>query len=207
MSKKERLNYFNEFIEMTDCIVKSANILKEIIEHYDVDKLEEDINEVHNLENESDLKVHSIRNNLIKDFLPPIDREDIALISNKLDNIEDGIDETLINFKILDIKKIKTEVIELIDVLIVCCNAVNDMFLNLSNFKDTELILQKTVQINKLEEQGDRIFEKIVTSLYKHEKDPINIIKWTRIYNCLEQTIDVCEEVSDCIADTVMKNS
>ena len=81
------------------------------------------------------------------------------------------------------------------------------MFLNLNNFKDVELINKKVIQINRLEEQGDRIYEKIMSSLYRECKDSIDIIKWTKIYNCLEDTIDICEEVSDCIADTVMKNS
>ncbi len=207
MIKKERFNYFNEFIAITEYIVKSADVLKEVVGNFDADKLEERINEVHILENKADHKVHSIRNNLIKDFLPPIDREDIAVISKKLDNIEDGIDEILINFKILNIRTIKKDALELVEILNTCCDAVNDMFLNLNNFKDIELINKKVIQINKLEEQGDRVYEKITTLLYKEDKDPINIIKWTKIYNCLEATIDVCEDVSDCIADTVMKNS
>ena len=179
MIKKERFNYFNEFIAITEYIVKSADILKEVVGNFDADKLEERINEVHILENKADHKVHSIRNNLIKDFLPPIDREDIAVISKKLDNIEDGIDEILINFKILNIRTIKKDVLELVEILNTCCDAVNDMFLNLNNFKDIELINKKVIQINKLEEQGDRVYEKITTLLYKEDKDPINIIKWT----------------------------
>ena len=97
--------------------------------------------------------------------------------------------------------------VELIDILITCCNAINDMFLNLNHFKDIELINKKIIQVNRLEEQGDRIYEKLISSLYKDSKNPIEVIKWTKIYNCLEDTIDICEEVSDCIADTIMKNS
>lgn len=207
MLKKEKFNYFNQFISMTECIIKSANTLKEIVKNYSMDILEKDINDVHKLENKADQIVHSIRNNLIKDFLPPIDREDIAIICKRLDNIQDGIDEILINFKILNIDKIRDDIIEQIDVLILCCDAVGDMFLELNNFKKFELINEKIIQINKLEEHGDRIYESLISKLYREEKDPINIIKWTKIYNCLEETIDVCEEVSDCIADTVMKNS
>ena len=207
MLKKEKYNYFNEFISMTEYICKSSNILRNIVVNYDISKLEDNINEVHKIENLSDQIVHSIRNNLIKDFLPPIDREDIAVISKRLDNIEDGIDEILINFRIFNIKKIKKDVLELIDILIICCDAVKDMFMNLNNFKDVDLINKKVIQINKLEEQGDKIYEKIVSSLYKEESDSIGVIKWTKIYNCLEATIDECEAVSDCIADIILKNS
>ena len=207
MNKKENLNYFNEFIKVTDYIVESANTLKDIMENFNLEKLNTDIHEVHRLENEADKIVHKMRGYLTKDFLPPIDREDIALISNKLDDIEDGIDEILINVKILDITEIKPEVIELINILVKCCEAVKDMFMNFNNLKNIELINQKVIQVNKMEELGDRVYEKLMTILYKTEKNPINLIKWTNIYNCLEETIDSCEEIGDCIEDVVMKNS
>lgn len=207
MKNKENYNYFNEFITLTDYIVDSANTLKDIMENFNVEKLNTDIHDVHKLENEADKVVHKMRGYLIKDFLPPIDRADISLIINKLDNIEDGIDEVLINVKILDINEIKIEVIELIDILVKCCTAVKEMFLNFKSIKKVDLINQHVIQINKLEELGDRTYEKLMSILYKNEKNPIDLIKWTNIYNCLENTIDSCEEISGCIEDVVIKNS
>ena len=113
----------------------------------------------------------------------------------------------MIKFNILNITEMRKDVIELVDILVSSCKAVNDMFINLRNFKDIKMINKKVDQIVKLEEQGDRAFEKVISNLYSNEKDLLNIIKWSKIYNCLEATIDVCEEVSDCIVDTVMKNS
>ena len=207
MSKKENYNYFNEFISMADYIVESANILKEVMENFNPEKLSTNTQEVHILENEADKIVHKMRNYLIKDFLPPIDREDIALIVNKLDDIEDGIDEAIINIRILDIKEIRAESVKLVNILVECCMAVKEIFANLKNFKNIDLIKEKTAQVNNLEEDGDRAYEELMTSLYKHGKDPINLIKWTNLYNCLEATIDKCEEIGDCIEDVVMKNS
>ena len=103
MYKKERFDYFNEFIKMTEYIVRSVGILKDTVTSYEVNKLEDIINDVHRLENKADTKVQSIRNNLITDFLPPIDREDIAIISKKLDNIEDEMREAF-DFKKRDKK-------------------------------------------------------------------------------------------------------
>lgn len=207
MKKKENYDYFNEFIALTDYIVKSANALKGIIEKFDIKEIDNNISNVHHLENEADKIIHKMRTYLIKDFLPPIDREDIALIGNKLDDIEDGIDEALINIKILNIIEIKHEIIELIDILVTCCEAVREIFLDFKNFKKVDLIKNKVIEVNKLEEQGDRIYEKLMISLYKNEKDPINLVKWTNIYNCIEDTIDSCEEIGDCVEDVVMKNS
>ncbi|MBR2248410.1 MAG: DUF47 family protein [Bacilli bacterium] len=207
MKNKENYNYFDEYISLADYIVKSANALKDVVENFNLDKLNSNMVEVHKFEHEADNIVHKMRNYLIKDFLPPIDREDVSLIINKLDNIEDGIDEVLINFKIFDINNIKPEVIELINILVESCVAVKEMFTNFKDIKNTEMIKDKVIQINKLEEQGDRIYEKLISTIYKEEKDPITLIKWTNIYNCLEDTMDCCEEISSCIEDVIIKNS
>ena len=207
MKKKEEYNYFDEFVTLSNYIVESANTLKDIIGNFNMEKLDTDIHEVHKLENDADQIVHKMRGHLVKDFLPPIEREDISEIINKLDNIEDGIDEALINVKILDINSIKTEVLEIIEILVKCCIAVKEMFVDFKNMKNLEILKEKIIQVNKLEEVGDRAYEKLMTMLYQNEKNPIDLVKWTNIYNCLENTIDCCEEISCCIEDVVIKNS
>ena len=207
MKKKEKYNYFEEFISMTEYIEKSSIILKELMNDYNQEKLEKSIEEIHKLEHSSDRVVHKMRENLIKDFLPPIEREDIAVIVNKLDNIEDGIDEVAIDFKILNIKHLKEDILEFIDILVKASTAVRGIFEKLSDLKHPELVEEKLVIVNRLEEQGDRVYEKIISNLYKEEKDPIELIKWVNIYKCFEETIDSCEEISDCIQDVIMKNS
>ena len=205
--KKEDYNYFDEFITMADYIVQSAEILKDVFVNFHIEKLEEKTTEVHKIENNADKIIHKMRNHLIKDFLPPIDREDIALIGHKLDDIEDEIDEILINIKILNVTEIKEEVNEIADILLQSANAVKEMFLNFKNFKKMDLIKQKIIEVNELEEKGDKVFEKIMSSLYRTEINPFNLIKWSHIYNWLENAIDCCEQVSDCVEDVILSNS
>ena len=205
--KKEKYNYFEEFIKLTDYIQESAAKLKELIINYDLEKLEKSIEEIHKLEQASDQVVHKMREYLIKDFLPPIEREDIALTINKLDNIEDGIDEIAISFKIFNIKKMKNDVIDILDILIQSINAVSEIFKKLSDLKHPDIIKEKVRVVDKLEESGDRVYENIVSNLYDEEKDPIELVKWLNIYKEFEDTIDSCEKISDCIQDVIMKNS
>ncbi len=205
--KKEEYNYFDEFVKNSKYIVESAEILKETIESYSVEKLEENITRVHKLENEADKTLHDIRAYLIKDFLPPIDREDIVLIGHRLDDIEDFIDEILINFNILNIKNVREDALEFTELLIECAKSVKDALENFENFKKAEIVKEKAIAINVLEEKADRMFEKAMKKLYKEETDPLEIIKWTTIYSCMENTTDACERIADCLEDVVMKNS
>ena len=207
MKKKEEYNYFNEFVKNSKYIVESAEILKETIANYSEAKLEENIAKVHKLENEADKTLHDMRSYLIKDFLPPIDREDIVLIGHRLDDIEDYLDEILINFNILNISSVREDALEFTELLIKCANSVKDALENFENFKKADVVKEKTIAINVLEERADRMFEKAMKKLYKEEKDPLEIIKWTTIYNCMENTTDACEKIADCLEDVVMKNS
>ena len=205
--KKEEYNYFDEFVKNTKYIVESAEILKETIQNYSVEKLEENIAKVHKLENDADKTLHNMRAYLIKDFLPPIDREDIVLIGHRLDDIEDFIDEILINFNILNITSVREEALEFSELLIECANSVRDALENFENFKKADIVKEKAIAINVLEEKADRMFEKAMKKLYKEENDPVEIIKWTTIYNCMENKTDACERIADSLEDVVMKNS
>lgn len=207
MKKKEEYSYFKEFVNNSKYIVESAEILKETVANYSEEKLKDNIAKVHKLENEADHALHNMRNYLIKDFLPPIDREDIVLIGHRLDDIEDCIDEILINFNILNILKVREDALEFTELLIECANSVKDALENFENFKKAEIVKEKAIAINVLEEKADRLFEKAMKKLYKEETDPVEIIKWTTIYNCMENTTDACERIGDCLEDVVMKNS
>lgn len=204
---KEEYCYFNEFINNSGYILTSAEVLKETVQNYSMENLQESITKVHKLENEADKALHKMRNYLIKDFLPPIDREDIVLIGHRLDDIEDYIDEILINFNILNIEKMRDDVVEFTDLLIECAKSVKDALEDFRNFKKADSVKAKVIAINELEEKADRLYEKVMKKLYTEEKDPIEIIKWTTIYSCLENTTDACERIGDSIEDVIMKNS
>ena len=207
MKKKEEYNYFDEFVTNSNYIVSSAELLKETLSSYNTEKLTENIVKVHKLENEADKTLHKMRNYLIKDFLPPIDREDIILIGHRLDDVEDCIDELLINFNILNILNVREDVNEFTDLLIECANSVKDALENFKNSKKADIVKEKVIAINVLEEKGDKLFEKAMKKLYKEESNPVEIIKWTTIYNCLENTTDACERIADSLEDVIMKNS
>ena len=207
MKKLKEFNYFDQFLSIASDIEESAEKLKDTLLNYDYKIIEEKITEVHKLENASDLKLHTLEKQLIMDFLPPIDREDISLIGHRLDDIEDNIDEILINFKILNIRKVKPDLNEFLDLLVKCAKEVKKLIEYFKNLKKPEEAKEYAIKINALEDEGDRLYERLMTDLYSNTKDAIEIIKWTSIFNCFEDTIDNCERLADCISDVIIKNS
>ena len=207
MKKLKEFNYFDQFLSIASDIEESAEKLKNALTNYDYKEIDNNITEVHKLENASDLKLHTLEKQLIMEFLPPIDREDISLIGHRLDDIEDEIDEILINFKILNIRKVKPETNEFLELLVKCAKEVKKLIEYFKNLKKPEEAKEYAIKINALEDEGDRLYERLMTDLYSNTKDAIEIIKWTSIFNCFEDTIDNCERLADCISDVIIKNS
>ena len=80
------------------------------------------------------------------------------------------------------------------------------MFISFKNFKKIDVIKEKIIEINNIEDQGDDTFEELMTNLYKLN-DPMEVIKWTKIYNGFENSIDSCERLGDRVSVTLLKNS
>ncbi len=208
--KKEHINYFDEFNNVASQIVSNAKLVRETINDYNPEKIEEISSSSHSIENAADKIVHAIRNELIKDFIPPIEREDIANLSHKIDDVEDHIDEIMIKFKMLNITSIREDLKEMGEILHECSLQLKIIFDNFKAFenpKSHDLIFQEVIIINSIEERADKLYQKVMTNLYKTEVSPIEIIKWTSIYTSFEDAVDSLEEVGNLVGDIVMKNS
>ena len=205
--KKESMNYFDEFIKNAELAVEIVKKLREIIEQFDGTKMEERAIKLHEIENKADENLHNLRDYLLKDFLPPIDREDILSIAHQIDNIIDGIDEIIINMSIYNITSIRPEMKELLDLLVGIVTKTQALLVEFKDFKHKDVIRQKCIEVNNLEEQGDRLHEKAIKGLFIVKTDSIEIIKWTHIFEAIETSFDSCENVADCIEEVLMKNS
>ena len=205
--KRKELNYFDEFIKNADIALEMSSMLKEYVNNFDADKSEETEIQVHHLENEADKNLHEILNYLIKDFLPPIEREDIIMLSNRIDDIIDCIDEVVINLDILNVTSLREDFKEFIDLIYQCCTELKQMLQKLKKIKEYEETEKIIVNINRLEEIGDKIYQKAIRELYQFEKNPIEVSAWTIIYNSLEECVDACESVASCVEEIILKNT
>lgn len=205
--KKTEFNYYDEFIKNADFALEISMILKDYANNFDANKAKEIENEVHQIENEADKNLHEIINYLVKDFLPPIEREDIITLSHRIDDVIDCIDEVVINLDILNVKSLRIDFIEFSNLINSCCIDLKKMILNFKNIKDYEKTRELVVNINKIEELGDELYQKAIRNLYQSEKNPIEVSAWTIIYGSLEDCFDACESVASCIEEIILKNT
>ena len=204
--KLPKFNYYDEFIKNVDIALKISEILKDFIENFDNYKAKEIEQTVHKLEIEADDNLHCLLTFLVKDFLPPIEREDIILLTKKIDDVIDYIDETVIAFNIFNVTSLRDDISEFIEMLNKMCIIEKEMIQKFKSSKKYEEVDELVIQINNLEEEGDRLYEKSIRKLFK-EENVLEIIKWEKIYTYLENCFDSIESVADTVSEVVMKNS
>jgi len=63
------------------------------------------------------------------------------------------------------------------------------------------------IEVNRLENDGDRLYRDAVAELFDGDMKCTDIIKWKDIYATLERAIDDCEHVANILESIVLKNT
>ena len=207
MSKKQDAFYFDNFVACADYSVKAARLLKEILSDYRPDEISGRLDEMHELEHQADGQRHKITDKLAKAFITPIQREDIAALSQLIDEVTDKVEEVLIRIYINNVQTIRPEALPLVDVMSRCCEGVYNLLKEFADFKHSSKLKQEIININSLEEEADSLYISSMRKLHTEETDVRQIIAWREIYDYLEKCADTCEHVADTVGSVVMKNS
>lgn len=207
MARKKDYNYFNKFVELVDYSCKCAEILHETLANFNINTIEKKVHELHEIEHAGDLSKHELIEQLSTEFIAPIEREDIVSLSQEIDDITDEIEDVLIKVHMFNVASIKPEVLEFTSLITKCCNALKVALQEFSNYKKSSTLKAKIIEVNQLEEAGDRLYHSTIRNLYVNSKDPVELLVWTEIYNCLEACCDACEDTADLVESIVMKNS
>lgn len=207
MSKKSDRYYFENFIECVECGCKAAKMLEDNLTNFEAAGLQEKLNRLHEIEHDADKKKHEMMSVLVKEFITPIEREDIILLSQSIDEVTDKIEDVLIRIYINNVHTIRPEAIAFTKVIIRCCQALKEVMVEFSDFRKSDTLHGLIVEINALEEEGDRLFIESMRRLHETVSDPLEIIAWREIYVYLEKCCDSCEHVADAVESVIMKNT
>ncbi|HJA92603.1 MAG TPA: DUF47 family protein [Candidatus Eisenbergiella merdipullorum] len=207
MSKKQDSIYFNSFITCTDYSCQAAHMLEETMADFNVEKMEERMSAIHTIEHSADMEKHALLNTLSKAFITPIDREDIMLMSQNIDELTDKIEDVLIRIYYNNIQSIRPDALELMKIVCRCCEAVKKMMEEFADFRHSKLLHEQIIQINSMEEEADKAYINSMHSLHTTCSDPMTVMTWREIYSYLEKCADACEHVADIVESVVMKNT
>jgi hypothetical protein len=69
-----------------------------------------------------------------------------------------------------------------------------------------EPITQHTVEVHRLENDGDRLVRRAIASLFVDGIDPMVVIRWKDIFERIEDAIDSTERAAFLLESIVIKN-
>lgn len=205
--KKNETTYFEAFAKLSKFSYNLAISLHETLSNFNPDNITEKVNAAHQIEHNADIAKHEVMNRLVKEFLPPIESEDITSLTQEIDDVTDSIEDVLIYVDMFNIRTIRPEVLKFTELLVSCTKAMDDALEEFKNWKTSKKLHDKIIEINRLEEVGDALYVDFMRNLYHTSTDPIELMCWTEILHRLEKCADNCEDVANIIETIVMKNS
>ena len=194
-------NFFKLFERQVSCAVDAARFFKEVVSQGCVD--EDTLSKMAAIEHQADEVAHTIIEQLNKTFITPIDREDIHALTMELDDIVDMINTIMSRMRVYNITGVDKNLVEFAKVIEESVQAVARAIGGLRNIKNVKVVFDACVEVNRLENVGDTMRDRMLMELFATTKDPIAVIKLKDIYVDAETVLDVCEDVAH-IVDSIM---
>ena len=194
--------FFDLFEEAGSNILRATGLLEEMLR--DFPEKSELARDILICEQDGDRITHDIIQRLNQTFVTPIDREDIYEMASALDDVVDYTEEVADYLGLYKIEAPMAQAQELSKVLHACGRQISEAMPRLRGFKDMS---HYTVEINRLENDGDRITREAIAALFDNGIDPMVVIRWKDIYERLEAAIDATERVANILEGIVLKNS
>ncbi|HUL75252.1 MAG TPA: DUF47 family protein [Vicinamibacterales bacterium] len=193
--------FFELFGQMADEIRAAARLLEELLATEPPDEQKADL--IRDAEHRCDTITHDSIQRLHRTFVTPFDREDLYALSTSLDTVMDSIDHAASLVRLYRIRTIRPGARELAHTVSASAESLHTALNALAAKKPVQ---PHAVEVNRLENEADRIYQEAVQGLFDTETDPIVIMKWKELLDVLEHITDACEDVANVIESVVVKH-
>jgi predicted phosphate transport protein (TIGR00153 family) len=192
--------FYNDFQALADELKNGARLLEEMVapEHPIWNKADE----IKEVEHKCDFLTHGIIQRLNRTFVTPLDREDIHELARSLDDVMDSIDASATLVRLYRLDTVRFGARELAQIISASTQQVR---LALDALEKQKGLLGHAVEINRLENEADRIHQQAVSQLFDEEHDPLTVMKWKEALDFLEDATDRCEDVANVLEGVMVK--
>ena len=194
--------FYDDFKAMADQLRLGARLLEEMVATDP--PIADKAHEIKEVEHKCDFLTHEIIQRLNKTFVTPLDREDIHLLARTIDDVMDAIDDAAALIPLYRIDKCRPGTRELARVIAAQADELRKSIEALEN--QHAKILEYAVEINRLENEADRIHQSAIGQLFDEERDAIAVMKWKEILDVLEDATDAAEDVANLLENIVVKH-
>ncbi len=197
-------SFFDLFEKQAGVLVAAAERLVEATERFET--VAENAKRLERLEHDADQLTHELIERLNRTFITPLDREDIHQLACALDDVLDLMEAVTERFILFKVRHIMPPAKEIAKVIQQQVQQIHQIMPKLRHLRH-EQIMAHCIEINRLENVGDRLLRDALAVLFDGHPDPIEVIKWRELYELLETATDKCEDVANTIEGIVLKNA
>jgi predicted phosphate transport protein (TIGR00153 family) len=205
MPKQER---FHELLDKdTQNLRKAAQLFSEIASSASLEERRVRAVRLKALEHEGDQITRQVFEALNSSFITPFDREDIRAIAMDIDDILDfleGVGQSLVLFELHEAPEALRQFAAILVSMVEEIDRATGMVWNMANERQ---IHEAIVHISELENQADSLYNTVIADLFKHGRDPIEVLKWKEVYDSLENACDECKDFTHNLGNVVLKNA
>ena len=151
MAKKQDSFYYENFSQCVACACQAAHYLEDALKNFQPERLHAMLDELHQVEHAADEKKHELSNVLARAFITPIEREDIILLSQSIDEVTDKIEDVMLRFYCNNIQAVRPDAIELGAVLVSCCEELRLLLEEFPDFRRSKKLREYIIHINTLD--------------------------------------------------------
>jgi uncharacterized protein len=195
-------SFYDLFSEAASHLVLGAGLLAQMLdESSDKKAIAEQMREA---EHQADETTHKIVRRVNSTFITPFDREDIYRLASSLDDVMDFMEEAVDLLGLYELDTLAPEFAPQVEVLQRATQVTADAMPRLRTMKDLE---EYWIEINRLENQGDRSYRRIVADLFSGNYKTLEVLKLKDIVDSLEHAIDALESVANTVEQIAVKES
>ena len=194
--------FFGLFDQLAARLKTSSALLKVLFS--EPDRLQELTVKIKAEEHAADALTYDIMQRIDRSFVTPLDREDIHMLANRLDNVIDLMDGTARRAKMYHLTERREAAIALVDVLVECSDSIAA---GVKEIRTPAAVHKAARKVKELEEKADAIYSEAIETLFAGRPDALDVIKWKEIYDNLEHAVDECEDVANVLESISLKNS
>jgi len=194
--------FYELFADSANNLVTGARLLVELIsEGSDREAVAE---KMRACEHAGDECTHAIMYRLNESFITPFDREDIYDLASLLDDVMDYMEEAADLVVLYKIDKLPKDVVRQVEVLERAAELTAEAMPRLKSMRE---LSEYWIEINRLENQGDQVYRKLLAHLFSGEYEALEVMKLKQVIDCLEEAADAFEHVANTIETIAVKES
>lgn len=197
--------FFELFEKISENVAKSGQILKQLVAEPDYDKRSVLVQEIIDVEHDSDELTHNVFTELSRNFITPFDREDIHSLASALDDVVDYTYSAAKKINFYHVNPNDTGIQKMAELIEQGTQHVKTAVAELRDMKKIRNITEALVKINSIENQADDVFDMSIEKLFNVEPDAKEVIKKRDIYQVMETVTDKCEDAGNVIESIIIK--